>query len=36
MDLARRNKVWNVTVTVIPIIIGVLGITPKNPKKEIE
>ena len=36
-DLAREiKKLWGMRVTVIPIIIGALGTTPKKLKKRLE
>ena len=36
-DLAREiKKLWGMRVTVIPIVIGTLGTTPKKPKKRLE
>ena len=37
MDLARElKKLWNIKVTVIPIIFNVLGTVPKGFEKETE
>ena len=34
LDLARESKkLWNMRVTVIPIVVGALGMVPKNLEK---
>ena len=37
LDLARElRRLWNMTVTVIPIIIGALGTVPKRLERGLE
>ena len=37
LDLARKwNKVWNMKVTVIPIVVGTLGTVSKNMEKRLD
>ena len=36
-DLARElRKLWNMKVSIIPVIVGALGTTPKNICKRME
>ena len=37
LDLARElKKLWNMTVTVVPIMVGALGTVPKGLEKRLE
>ena len=37
LDLAReQKKLWNMMVTVIPIVVGELGTVPKSLERDLE
>ena len=35
-EMKKKNKLWNMKVTVIPIVISALGTIPKNLVKGVE